>query len=105
MSAAFSLTPREADCLAVLQAAIADSGVSPSFDEIMVGLGVSSKSGVHRVLSQLERKGRIEREYHKPRSIKILVPLKMGDAKKTVDRARLIAALRKAADRLEAVPA
>lgn len=47
-------------------------GVSPSFEEMCDELGVASKSGIHRLLKQLEDRGHISRPYHRARAIQIL---------------------------------
>lgn len=50
-------------------------GVCPSFEELMVDLGLSSKSGIARLVGQCEQKGRISRRRNRDRSISILVPV------------------------------
>lgn len=46
--------------------------VAPSFDEMRNSIGLASKSGVHRLLGQLESQGWITRSYHGVRDITIL---------------------------------
>ena len=41
------------------------SNVTPSFDEMKDGLGLRSKSGIHRLLSALEERGYSESEIEK----------------------------------------
>ncbi len=48
---------------------------SPSFEEIGEGLGLSSLATVHKHISNLEKKGLLNRDYNRSRSIDIL-PLK-----------------------------
>ena len=73
------LTQREAETLAYLQVWESRSEMSPSYEEIMKHLGLSSKSGVHRILGQLESKRRITRHKGRARSISVIVPLKTAD--------------------------
>ena len=49
-----------------------DNNISPSFDEMRKFLGLSSKSGVHRLISSLEERGFIKRLHNKARAIKII---------------------------------
>ncbi len=68
-----ALTEMQARCLAFLKRRLAETGgVCPSYDEITAGLGLASKSGVHRLLSDLELRGRIRRLPHKVRAIEVL---------------------------------
>src|SRR5437588_9665505 len=47
---------------------------SPSFEEIGVGLGLSSLATVHKHISNLEKKGLLSRDYNRSRSIDLLPP-------------------------------
>ena len=47
---------------------------SPSFEEIGVGLGLSSLATVHKHISNLEKKGLLTRDYNRSRSIDLLPP-------------------------------
>ena len=47
-------------------------GVSPSFEEMKLFLGLRSKSGVHRLVKALEERGFIERLPNRARAIQIL---------------------------------
>ena len=44
----------------------------PSYHEIKKGMSVKSNSVVHDHLTSLENRGYIERDYRKPRQIKLL---------------------------------
>ena len=50
----------------------ANHGVSPSFEEMMFGCGITSKSNVYRVLSALEEQNRIHRVHNRARRITVL---------------------------------
>jgi repressor LexA len=66
------LTPKQSRLLEYLISTLKDNRVSPSFDEMRQFLGLSSKSGVHRLISSLEERGFIKRLHNKARAIKIL---------------------------------
>lgn len=48
---------------------VAETGNSPSFDEMLVATGYASKSSIHRVLCDLEERGHVRRLYNRARSI------------------------------------
>ena len=48
------------------------SNVTPSFDEMKDGLGLKSKSGIHRILSALEERGYIIKLNNRARAIEII---------------------------------
>ena len=48
------------------------SNVTPSFDEMKDGLGLKSKSGIHRILSALEERGYIKKLINRARAIEVL---------------------------------
>ena len=48
------------------------SNVTPSFDEMKDGLGLKSKSGIHRILSALEERGYIRKLNNRARAIEIM---------------------------------
>src|SRR3712207_5907469 len=55
------LTRKQSELLTYIQAELAKSGVSPSFEEMKEALSLKSKSGVHRLISALEERGFIRR--------------------------------------------
>ena len=64
------LTPRMQEALRFIIEYYTDSdGVSPSYTEMKQALGIASKSGVHSLVSALERRGFIKRTPHHYRSI------------------------------------
>lgn len=65
------LTQRQADCLAAIGRLTVD-GVPPSFNELADDLGLKSKSGIHRLLSGLQARGRLTWRPHAARSIYLL---------------------------------
>jgi repressor LexA len=67
------LTTRQAQLLAYLSEHIAaHDGISPTFEEMRIGIGASSKSQISHLLSSLEEKGRITRLYNRWRAIQIV---------------------------------
>ena len=48
------------------------SNVTPSFDEMKDGLGLKSKSGIHRILSALEERSYIRKLNNRARAIEII---------------------------------
>ena len=72
------LTHKQRDCLSFIQNYLDEHGSSPSFDNIKDALGLTSKSGVHRLLTALEERGRIRRLHDRARSIEV-IPLSQFD--------------------------
>jgi DNA-binding MarR family transcriptional regulator len=66
------LTTKQAACLKAIADHQASTGLSPSFDELAVALGLASKSGVQRLLMALEKRGRILRPANRSRAITII---------------------------------
>jgi len=67
------LTAKQAECLEFIRAYIEDEGgVSPSLSEIALHLGIGSKSGVLRLLTGLNERGRLTWSRQRPRSIVLL---------------------------------
>lgn len=68
----FGLTAKEASVLAYLRDRAKESEIAPSFEEIMVHFDIGSKSTVHRILTALEERGKIQRLPNRPRAISIV---------------------------------
>ncbi|WP_422569974.1 LexA family protein [Antarcticirhabdus aurantiaca] len=49
-----------------------EHGHTPSYGEIGMALGLASKSGVHRIVTALEERGRIRRMPNRARAIEIV---------------------------------
>lgn len=71
----FGLTPRQRETLTFIEQYIAARGCSPTYDEIKDGLGIGSKSGVHRLVVALERRGHVKRLPNMGRSITVIQKL------------------------------
>ena len=66
------LTRKQSELLTYIQTRLAESGVSPSFEEMKEALALKSKSGVHRLISALEERGFIRRLPNRARALEIL---------------------------------
>lgn len=68
-----SLTQQQLRCMRLIQDCVdRTGGVAPSVSELQEGLGLSSKSGVARLLDGLTDRGYIERDFARARAIRIL---------------------------------
>lgn len=67
-----ALTKRQAEALAFIKLFIYERGYGPSVEEIAKGLGITAKSGAHRLVVALERRGYITRLEGKSRSIALV---------------------------------
>ncbi|NKB57035.1 MAG: transcriptional repressor LexA [Alphaproteobacteria bacterium] len=66
------LTRKQYELLMYIQNRLAESGVSPSFEEMKEALGLKSKSGIHRLITGLEERGFVRRLPHRARALEIL---------------------------------
>jgi repressor LexA len=72
------MTPRMRELLTFIDGYIQARGVSPSFDEMKAALKLASKSGIHRMLRQLEERGFIRQIPHRSRAVQIVVGAKLA---------------------------
>lgn len=68
----YGLTPRQKEALSFIGGFQLNHGYSPNFEEIRVGLSISSKSGVHRLVHALHERGAIRFMPGKARTIEIV---------------------------------
>ena len=66
------LTRKQHQLVCFINDRLADSGVSPSFEEMKEALELKSKSGVHRLISALEERGFIRRLANRARALEVL---------------------------------
>jgi repressor LexA len=66
------LTKKQHELLMFINRRLAHDGVSPSFEEMKVALGLKSKSGIHRLISGLEERGFIRRLPHRARALEVM---------------------------------
>src|SRR3979411_386468 len=67
-----AITKRQRQVYDFLQEFIQRNGYSPTFEEIGDGLDLSSLATVHKHISNLERKGLLQRAHNRSRSIDVL---------------------------------
>ncbi|GAO39670.1 LexA repressor [Sphingomonas changbaiensis NBRC 104936] len=66
------LTRKQHELLCFIHDRLAESGVSPSFEEMKDALDLKSKSGVHRLISALEERQFIRRLPNRARALEVL---------------------------------
>ncbi|GBR07067.1 transcriptional repressor LexA [Acetobacter oeni] len=66
------LTRKQHELLLFIDSHLRQTGFSPSFDEMKEGLGLKSKSGIHRLISGLEERGFLQRRHNRARALEIL---------------------------------
>ena len=66
------LTAKQHELLLFIHRRLAETGVSPSFEEMKEALDLRSKSGVHRLISALEERAFIRRLPNRARALEVL---------------------------------
>ncbi|MGY4396348.1 repressor LexA [Sphingomonas sp. UYAg733] len=78
------LTRKQHELICFISDRLAETGVSPSFEEMKEALDLKSKSGVHRLISALEERQFIRRLPNRARALEVLKVPERGDvARKT----------------------
>lgn len=77
------LTTRQHELVLFIANYVATNGYAPSFEEMRVGLGLHSKSGIHRMIVGLEERGYVRRLRYRGRAVELL---RMPDANVTPAR-------------------
>lgn len=67
-----SLTRRQSEVLAFIRKRLKEDEVGPNYEEISKAMGMSSKSGVHRIVYALKERGFIDFIPKRARSIRVL---------------------------------
>ena len=75
------LTRKQHELICFIQDRLAESGVSPSFEEMKDALELKSKSGVHRLISALEERGYLRRLPNRARALEVLKVPERAEAK------------------------
>lgn len=65
-----SMTRRQKQVLDFISATIEEKGYAPSYQEIMVHLGLHSKSGVHRLIMGLRERGLVHQRANFARTVR-----------------------------------
>ncbi len=77
------LTRKQHELICFINDRLAETGVSPSFEEMKEALDLKSKSGVHRLISALEERKFIRRLPNRARALEVLrVPERAEPARK-----------------------
>ncbi|MBM6575199.1 transcriptional repressor LexA [Microvirga sp. SRT01] len=76
------LTRKQHELVCFINDRLAETGVSPSFEEMKDALDLKSKSGVHRLISALEERQFIRRLPNRARALEVLRMPERADAKK-----------------------
>jgi repressor LexA len=66
------LTRKQHEAFEFIRGYVARHGYSPSYENIMQGVGIHSKSGVHRLVGALAERGYIRRRKGRTRSIEVV---------------------------------
>lgn len=66
------LTRQQAKLLRFIRRFIGEHGYAPSFDEMTEAMGLSSKSGIDRILNALQERRLVRRLYGRARSVEII---------------------------------
>ena len=69
-----AVTRRQKEILDFLESFVARNGYSPSFEEIARGMSLKSLATVHKHITNLEKKGMLDRVHNRSRSIDLLPP-------------------------------
>ena len=75
------LTRKQHELLCFIHDRLAESGVSPSFEEMKDALELKSKSGVHRLISALEERQFIRRLPNRARALEVVKMPESADRK------------------------
>lgn len=78
-----AVTRRQKEILDFLERFVAQNGYSPSFEEIARGMELKSLATVHKHITNLEKKGMLDRVHNRSRSIDVVPP---GTRTRTSDR-------------------
>jgi len=66
------LTRKQHELLRFIVDHCAETGTSPSFEEMKEALSLRSKSGIHRLVTALEERGFIRRHAHRARAVEVV---------------------------------
>ena len=81
------LTRKQHELICFIADRLAETGVSPSFEEMKDALDLKSKSGVHRLISALEEREFIRRLPNRARALEVLRMPERGEVKKAAPSA------------------
>ncbi|MEQ1510264.1 MAG: transcriptional repressor LexA [Sphingopyxis sp.] len=73
------LTRKQHELICFIEDRLAETGISPSFEEMKEALNLKSKSGVHRLISALEERGFLRRLPNRARALEVVRMPERGD--------------------------
>jgi len=82
------LTRKQHELICFIADRLAETGVSPSFEEMKEALDLKSKSGVHRLISALEEREFIRRLPNRARALEVLRMPERGERKPAAKSAK-----------------
>lgn len=82
------LTRKQHELICFIADRLAETGVSPSFEEMKEALDLKSKSGVHRLISALEEREFIRRLPNRARALEVLRMPERGERKPVAKAAK-----------------
>ncbi|WP_294329357.1 transcriptional repressor LexA [uncultured Sphingomonas sp.] len=85
------LTRKQHELICFIADRLAETGVSPSFEEMKEALDLKSKSGVHRLISALEEREFIRRLPNRARALEVLRMPERGERKPIAKAAKATA--------------
>lgn len=88
-----SVTRRQKEVLDFISGFVESNGYSPSFDEIARGLSLKSLATVHKHITNLQKKGLLQRDHNRSRSIDVLPPRSKARAERLPLMGRIAAGL------------
>ncbi len=87
------LTRKQHELVCYIHDRLAETGVSPSFEEMKDALDLKSKSGVHRLITALEERGFIRRLANRARALEVIKMPERGDAPRAVSSGSNVVAM------------
>ncbi|MCR5869706.1 MULTISPECIES: transcriptional repressor LexA [unclassified Sphingomonas] len=85
------LTKKQHELICFIADRLAETGVSPSFEEMKDALDLKSKSGVHRLISALEERGFLRRLPNRARALEVVKMPERGETKKVAPKSTVVA--------------
>lgn len=83
------LTRKQHELICFIHDRLAETGISPSFEEMKEALDLKSKSGVHRLISALEERGFLRRLANRARALEVVKMPERGETR-TVEQNKVI---------------
>lgn len=84
------LTRKQHELVCFIYDRLAETGVSPSFEEMKEALDLKSKSGVHRLISALEERGFIRRLPNRARALEVVKMPERGEVGRKVTTSNVV---------------